>query len=142
MTLRGRSSSPGAGNSRDKLACGGETCYRTLRPADPARRLDNLALDELICAVACARLSARGTPRGTQSPDRVEELDSVVKRLQNGDLKLRVRALEAERQLAKMAVMQAAQGQGMLAAAAANIGTVLFCAQVLPSACPPPRLRS
>uniref|UniRef100_A0A7S0WUM2 ABC1 atypical kinase-like domain-containing protein n=1 Tax=Pyramimonas obovata TaxID=1411642 RepID=A0A7S0WUM2_9CHLO len=80
--------------------------------------------------VKAATAQSRALVNLFKSPDRVEELDSTVKRLQNGDLKLRVRALEAERQLAKMAVVQAAQGQGMIAAAAANIGTVLYCAEV------------
>jgi len=69
-----------------------------------------------------------------KGPDRVEELDDVVRRLQNGDLKLRVRALEAERAMARMAIMQNAQSSGMLAATAANIGTVLFVSNIFTAA--------
>jgi len=77
-----------------------------------------------------ATLQSRAFVNLFKSSSRVEEIGSVVSRLQNGDIKLRVRALEAERALNRMSIVQAAQGQGMLAAAAANIGTVLFLAGV------------
>jgi len=77
-----------------------------------------------------ATLQSRAFVNLFKSSSRVEEISSVVSRLQNGDIKLRVRALEAERALNRMSIVQAAQGQGMLAAAAANIGTVLFLAGV------------
>lgn len=65
-----------------------------------------------------------------QGPDRVEELANTVSRLENGDLKLRVRALDAERALVRVQAMQTAQGQGMVAAAALNVGTVLYVSEL------------
>jgi hypothetical protein len=49
-----------------------------------------------------------GVPQG---PDRVEEIDAVLRSMQNGDIKLRVRALEAERALVRVAAVQKAQTQ-------------------------------
>lgn len=66
-----------------------------------------------------------------KSPDRIEELYSTIISLQNGDFKLRVRALEAERALDRVSKMQAAQTQGMLATAALNAGTVLYVSELL-----------
>ncbi|KAK3271101.1 hypothetical protein CYMTET_20530 [Cymbomonas tetramitiformis] len=61
-----------------------------------------------------------------KAPDGVSRLDTTVARLESGDLKLRVRALEAERALNRVSMMQAATVQGIIAATAANIGTVLW----------------
>jgi hypothetical protein len=60
----------------------------------------------------------------------VEEIDAVLRGMQNGDIKLRVRALEAERALVRVAAVQKAQTQGMVTACAANIGTVLLVSEL------------
>jgi len=70
----------------------------------------------------------------------VEEIDSVLRSMQNGDIKLRVRALEAERALVRVAAVQKAQTQGMVTACAANIGTVLLVSEPHPNPNPNPNL--
>lgn len=65
-----------------------------------------------------------------KSPDRVEELYTTITQLQNGDFKLRVRALEAERALARVSKMQESQTASMMAVGALNIGTVLWVSEV------------
>eukprot|EP00897_Mesotaenium_endlicherianum_P006791 jgi/Mesen1/613/ME000108S10769 len=58
-------------------------------------------------------------------PNRIEKLSTVINQLEQGELKLRVRTLESERQFKRVAVMQQAIGQGVMAAALFNIATVL-----------------
>jgi hypothetical protein len=53
-----------------------------------------------------ATLQSRAFVNLFKSSSRVEEIGSVVSRLQNGDIKLRVRALEAERALNRMSIVQ------------------------------------
>ena len=60
-----------------------------------------------------------------QGPDRIQTLESTITRLERGDLKLRVRALEAERALTRVMQMQRNTQQVVLLATALNIGTVL-----------------
>lgn len=58
-------------------------------------------------------------------PNQIEDVRDFTKRLENGDLKLRVRALEAERALSRVQLMQEATVQGLLASMFVNVGTVL-----------------
>ncbi|CAM6093474.1 unnamed protein product [Calypogeia fissa] len=58
--------------------------------------------------------------------DRVEKIADVIQRLEQGDLKLRVRTLESERQFKRVAVVQQNIGQAILAATALNLATMLY----------------
>jgi hypothetical protein len=68
-----------------------------------------------------------------RGPNRIESIGSVVDRLESGDLKLRVRALEAERALTRVQVRGAARRGGARRGVAGRGGAA-------PSACglPPP----
>lgn len=58
-------------------------------------------------------------------PNTLEDIGNFAKRLENGELKLRVRALETERALQRVQLMQGALMQGLLASMFINVGTVL-----------------
>eukprot|EP00898_Chlorokybus_atmophyticus_P004377 jgi/Chlat1/4940/Chrsp31S04787 len=60
-----------------------------------------------------------------KGPDRIAKLENVLERLEQGDLKLRVRTLESERAFKRVAEMQSLIFKGVLAATFANIGTTL-----------------
>jgi hypothetical protein len=60
-----------------------------------------------------------------KGPNTIEDVGSFARRLENGDLKLRVRALEAERALNRVQLMQGAMLQGLVASMFVNVGTVL-----------------
>lgn len=60
-----------------------------------------------------------------KGPDNIDDVANTMKRLESGDLKLRVRALEAERALERVATMQAFTSQAVIASALVNVGTVL-----------------
>lgn len=58
-------------------------------------------------------------------PNMIEDVSSTVKRLERGDLKLRVRALEAERALGRVEIWQKIVACGIASSALVNVGTVL-----------------
>jgi predicted unusual protein kinase regulating ubiquinone biosynthesis (AarF/ABC1/UbiB family) len=66
-----------------------------------------------------------------KGPDAIEEIYDVVKDIERGKLKIRVRALEAERALERVAVMQDLMLKAMVACAAVNVGVVLYVSGLL-----------
>lgn len=58
--------------------------------------------------------------------DRVEKLAEVIQRIEQGDLKLRVRTLESERSFKRVAVVQQTIGQAILAGTFLNLATLLY----------------
>lgn len=58
--------------------------------------------------------------------DRVEKLAEVIQRLEQGDLKLRVRALESERAFQRVAAVQKTVGSAVAAGSLVNLATVLY----------------
>ncbi|CAM6009163.1 unnamed protein product [Sphagnum balticum] len=65
-----------------------------------------------------------------RQPQRVEKIASMIQRLEQGDLKLRVRALESERAFKRVAAMQQTIAQAILAATCLNLGTMLHIAAI------------
>jgi hypothetical protein len=55
----------------------------------------------------------------------IEDVYTIMRQLERGDLKLRVRSLEAERALSRVAMMQKATMSTIMASMLVNIGTVL-----------------
>ena len=68
-----------------------------------------------------------------RNPNRIERVENTLLALERGDLKLRVRALEAERQIDRMAIMQNAQTSAVLAGVFFNVGAVLTTAAAAPA---------
>jgi predicted unusual protein kinase regulating ubiquinone biosynthesis (AarF/ABC1/UbiB family) len=66
-----------------------------------------------------------------KGPDAIEEIADVVRAIERGKLKIRVRALEAERAIDRVSVMQDVLLKAMIACAAVNIGTVMFVCGML-----------
>ncbi len=60
-----------------------------------------------------------------KGPNMIEDTYNTIQQLERGDLKLRVRALEAERSLTRMATMQKAMLAAVMASMLVNVGTVL-----------------
>ncbi len=60
-----------------------------------------------------------------RGPNLIQDSAATLAALRDGDLKLRVRALEAERALARAASLQRATLAAVLASALVNVGTVL-----------------
>jgi len=58
--------------------------------------------------------------------DRVEKLAEVIQRLEQGDLKLRVRTLESERAFKRVASAQKAIGNAVFAGTLVNLATILY----------------
>lgn len=58
--------------------------------------------------------------------DRIERLVGVIERLEQGDLKLRVRALESERSFQRVAAVQKTIGSAVAAGSLVNLGTILY----------------
>jgi hypothetical protein len=61
-----------------------------------------------------------------KGPDAIYTIADIVRRIESGKLKIRVRALEAERALDRMAIMQTITLQAVMACTAANVGVVMF----------------
>merc|ERR1712216_737722 len=61
-----------------------------------------------------------------KGPDAIYDIADTMRRIETGKLKIRVRALEAERALDRVAIMQGVTIQALLAACATNIGVVLY----------------
>ncbi|XP_004502860.1 protein ACTIVITY OF BC1 COMPLEX KINASE 8, chloroplastic [Cicer arietinum] len=58
--------------------------------------------------------------------DRVDKLATVIQRLEQGDLKLRVRTLESERAFQRVATVQKTIGNAVAAGSLINLATVLY----------------
>ncbi|KAG7026810.1 hypothetical protein SDJN02_10817, partial [Cucurbita argyrosperma subsp. argyrosperma] len=58
--------------------------------------------------------------------ERVEKLAEVIQRLEQGDLKLRVRALESERAFQRVATVQKTLGNAIAAGSLINLATILY----------------
>lgn len=58
--------------------------------------------------------------------DRVEKLTETIQRLEQGDLKLRVRTLEAERAFQRVAAVQKTVGSAVAAGSLINLATILY----------------
>ncbi|OIT26860.1 PREDICTED: uncharacterized protein LOC109214760 [Nicotiana attenuata] len=58
--------------------------------------------------------------------DRVERLAEIIQRLEQGDLKLRVRALESERAFQRVAAVQKTIGSAVAAGSLVNLATMLY----------------
>lgn len=58
--------------------------------------------------------------------DRVEKLAQIIERLEQGDLKLRVRALESERAFQRVATVQKTIGSAVAAGSLINLATILY----------------
>ncbi|KAI7757703.1 hypothetical protein M8C21_027258 [Ambrosia artemisiifolia] len=58
--------------------------------------------------------------------DRIEKLVAVIERLEQGDLKLRVRALESERSFQRVAAVQKTIGCAVAAGSLVNLATILY----------------
>ncbi|KAK4430615.1 protein ACTIVITY OF BC1 COMPLEX kinase, chloroplastic [Sesamum alatum] len=58
--------------------------------------------------------------------DRVEKLAQTIQRLEQGDLKLRVRALESERAFQRVAAVQGTIGSAVAAGSLINLATILY----------------
>ncbi|KAG2495073.1 hypothetical protein HYH03_006684 [Edaphochlamys debaryana] len=58
-------------------------------------------------------------------PNKIDDISLTMERLERGDLKLRVRALEAERALVRVQAMQKVIAAALAASTLVNIGTVL-----------------
>merc|ERR1719424_2664035 len=66
-----------------------------------------------------------------KGPDAIEEIVDVIRAIERGRLKIRVRALEAERAIERVAVMQDVMLKAMVACAAINVGTVMYVSGLL-----------
>ncbi|KAK4256729.1 hypothetical protein QN277_006416 [Acacia crassicarpa] len=62
--------------------------------------------------------------------ERVEKLADIIQRLEQGDLKLRVRALESERAFQRVAAVQKTIGNGVAAGSLINLATVLYLSSI------------
>ena len=60
-----------------------------------------------------------------KGPNMIEDIYTIMRQLERGDLKLRVRSLEAERALSRVAIMQKATVNAIIASMLVNVGTVL-----------------
>lgn len=58
--------------------------------------------------------------------NRVEKLAEIIQRLEQGDLKLRVRALESERAFIRVAAVQTTVGNAIAAGTLVNLATILY----------------
>ena len=66
-----------------------------------------------------------------KGPDAIEDIAEVVRAIERGKLKIRVRALEAERAIERVAVMQDVMLKAMVACAAINVGVVMYVSGML-----------
>lgn len=60
-----------------------------------------------------------------RGPNQIEDIAGTIQRLESGDLKLRVRALEAERALTRVQAWQRVVASALVASTLVNVGTVL-----------------
>ncbi|KAJ1400006.1 hypothetical protein B484DRAFT_406130, partial [Ochromonadaceae sp. CCMP2298] len=66
--------------------------------------------------------------QAVQQPRKVAKLEDIVTRMEQGDLKLRVRVLESERSFQRMELMQNNMATAVAAGTFLNLGIVLACA--------------
>ncbi|XP_059624362.1 protein ACTIVITY OF BC1 COMPLEX KINASE 8, chloroplastic [Cornus florida] len=62
--------------------------------------------------------------------DRVEKLAEIIQRLEQGDLKLRVRTLESERAFQRVATVQKTIGSAVAAGSLINLATILYLSSI------------
>ena len=61
-----------------------------------------------------------------KGPDAIDDIAETVRAIERGKLKIRVRALEAERAIERVAAMQQVMFKAMVALSAVNVGVVLY----------------
>ena len=61
-----------------------------------------------------------------KGPDAIDDIAETVRAIERGKLKIRVRALEAERAIERVAAMQEVMLKAMVALSAVNVGVVLY----------------
>ena len=61
-----------------------------------------------------------------KGPDAIDDIAETVRAIERGKLKIRVRALEAERAIERVAAMQQVMLKAMVALSAVNVGVVLY----------------
>ena len=66
-----------------------------------------------------------------QSPRKVANIESILTRMEQGDLKIRVRDLKTEQSFKRMELVQQNMAYGIAASAALNVG--LICASMTPA---------
>ena len=64
-----------------------------------------------------------------KAPDAIESIADVIRRIETGKLKIRVRALEVERAVERVTVTQDITLKALIATCMANIGCVLWVTQ-------------
>ena len=79
-----------------------------------------------------AEAQARALVNLFKGPDRIENVDSLLSRIESGAFKPRVRALEVERAVERLRVQSAITQRAVLACAALNLGTALTLAAAAP----------
>lgn len=72
-----------------------------------------------------ATLQNRAVANLFKGPNMIEEMNDIMYRLERGDLKLRVRALETERALGRVESWQKIMSTGIMSSTLVNVGTVL-----------------
>lgn len=60
-----------------------------------------------------------------RGPNMIEDMNGILRQMERGELKLRVRALEAERALSRVEVWQGVLLNGLMASTFINVGTLL-----------------
>jgi hypothetical protein len=65
-----------------------------------------------------------------KGPNNIDDISNTIRSLERGDLKLRVRALEAERALTRVAAWQRVIAAALMASTLVNVGTVLSVSAV------------
>lgn len=60
-----------------------------------------------------------------KGPNKIEKIEEILVKLERGDFKPRVRVLDSERQLKRVAAMQALGVKALIASSLVNVGTVL-----------------
>lgn len=79
-----------------------------------------------------AEAQARALVNLFKGPDRIENVESLLARIESGAFKPRVRALEVERAVERLRVQSAITQRAVLACAALNVGTALTLAASAP----------
>ena len=78
-----------------------------------------------LCPYTAGVLQNRAVKNLFRGPNMIEDVRGTLTKLERGDLKLRVRALEAERALARVQIMQTVMTTTVVACTLVNMGTVL-----------------
>ncbi|GMH38237.1 hypothetical protein BSKO_06121 [Bryopsis sp. KO-2023] len=72
-----------------------------------------------------ATLQNRAVANLFKGPNMIETMNNTIYRLERGDLKLRVRALEAERAVGRVEAWQRIMASGIMSSSLLNVGTIL-----------------